>query len=368
MNTDKVLNNHTALFTSGKPRIICGVSFGSNKIEIHHKDLTKPVEELKFVVAYTGPHARWARMIQMQLASALESALPSINFTIELLLLTGDVNDVTQTLLNHKLLSGQAEAGHSFIVTPGWWESEVVHEARLIGAISVPQLFCVPGSPATLFEAGSGTVNDRRNFGGVYSWPTSPSHYVNNLRAIKPNMKKVCIAYSAHVEHGYMSRSMKYQAAALRNAFAEEGIMLVPHFWDHTNMGLLELTEKARKCDAVVTLHEPNAEMYHREVIDMCNFLKIPYCASELDSVHAGAVIGCGVTGGSFSAPLVSLVAEYLLNPSRGLNWETICIPEQPGAHLNELACEAQGITLNKEQEALFKMRSIHAPAEVKYS
>ncbi len=361
------MNTETKPFASTQPRIICGLSFGSNKIEIQHRDLSKPIDKLNFVIAYSGPHSRWAKMIELQLGCALESAMPTLEFTIELLLLSGSVNDVTDTLLNHTLLSGRTESGHSFIITPGWWESEIVHEARTIGAIGVPQLFCVPGSPATLFEQAE-SVSDRRNFGGVYSWPTSPAQYVNNLKAIKSGIKKVCIAYNPHLDHGYMSRSMRYQASALREAFAAEGIMLVPHFWDHKSMGLLELTEKARKCDAVITLHEPNAEMYHREVIDMCNTLHIPLCTSELDSVQAGAVLGCGTTGGSFSAPLVSLVSEYLMNPSRGFNWETVCIPEQPGAHLNERAREAQGVAFTKEQEALFQMRSIHAPAEVKYS
>jgi len=354
-------------FIANKPGIICGISFGSNKIEIHHKDLSKHVDKVNFVIAYSGPHARWAKMIEMQLGNALELAMPTLTFSIELLLLNGSTHDVTNTLLNHNLLSGQASSGHSFIITPGWWESEVVHEARTVGAISVPQLFCVPGSPATLFKDANTPAN-RRTLGGVYSWPTEPSTYVNNLKAIKPNIKRVCLAYNPYLGHGYMSRSIGYQASMLRAAFAAEGITLVPHFWDHQRIGLLELTEKARQCDAVITLHEPNAEMYHREVIDMCNTLHIPLCTSELDSVQAGAVLGCGTTGGSFSAPLVSLVSEYLMNPSRGLNWETVCIPEQPGAYMNEQAREAQGVAFTKEQEALFKMRSIHGPLDIKYS
>ncbi|MDQ5890695.1 MAG: hypothetical protein QG604_569 [Candidatus Dependentiae bacterium] len=348
--------------------ILHGLSMGSNILGV--RQISRgPDNIMNFYVVYSQGHLRWAEMIRQQLASSLESAMPQLKFYITTTTLPyGSKEQVINTLFSHDILSGSVkEPGHTFIITPGWWESQMIEYARSIGVLGLPQLFCLPTSPAELFHQAGQSSCDRSSLGGVYSWPADPQSYVDNLMAVKDGVKKVLVPYNITDGTDHMIQVMKYQMAELKKAFYANGIEVIAHRWTFDSMESFRLRTTLKSCDAVITLHEPTAELYSAELTALCKKVHKPHYASQLDSVYEGAAIGSGVFGGAFGPPLVSLVAQFLATPERGLGWQTVCIPPQSGAHINDNEREEQGIFFDKKQEALFRAKSIFGTHQTEY-
>ena len=120
---------------------------------------------------------------------------------------------------------------------------------------SMTHLFCVPGSPAQVF--GLSTRKSRNSgFLGVYNHPASSESYVRNIRAIKGEVKRVCLAYNDNLASPYLQSSVRCQVTALEIDFERAGIKLVKHPWSLTSMNADLLREKMASCDVLVTLNE----------------------------------------------------------------------------------------------------------------
>lgn len=169
-----------------KKAVLYGLSAGSNILGSRRFTVGNNDEILNFHIAYSVPHLRWAEMIRLHLGYHLESIMPSAQLNFNSIALHGEEADVHQTLLSHDVLSGSVKVpGHTFIITPGWWESEMIEYAREVGVIGVPQLFCLPSAPAPIFARQDHRHNgDRRSLGGVYNGPTAPERYVQDRKSV----------------------------------------------------------------------------------------------------------------------------------------------------------------------------------------
>ena len=302
-----------------KNAVLYGLSAGSNILGSRRFTVGTNDEILNLHIAYSVPHLRWAEMIRIHLGHHLESIMPSAQVNFNSIALYGEEADVHQTLLSHDVLSGSVKVpGHTFIITPGWWESEMVEHAREVGVIGVPQLFCLPSTPDSIFARQDQRHNgDRRSLGGVYNGPVDPERYVHGLRAIAPGVRRVCIAYNPNAESTHLGRVTRQQVKELKAAFAGSTIKVVLHEWTDNNMGYMTLFHKMQECDAIITLHEPTALLHNDGVLAICNRLGKPLYASELNSVYQGGAIGCGVSHAAFAAPTASLIRKYVTNPDR---------------------------------------------------
>jgi len=325
------------------------------------------------VIAHTEPHRRWAERLQTQIPSQLELVFANVGVEVKTLQMPSQISvgEATKTLTDYENAVthyGSADTpSYSFIVTPGWWETETVCYMQSENMLrSMTHLFCVPGSPAGVF--GLSTRKSRNSgFWGVYNSPASSESYLRNIRAIKGGVKRVCLAYNDGLASPYLQSSVRGQVDGLESAFEKADIKLVKHPWSLDSMNADLLKQKMETCDVLVTLNEPTAELFCRESTKLCMSLKKPYIPSELDSVAAGAVLGVGVFGGSYAAPLASLITRHILSPGIRLRTEVIGIPEQSGAHLNPHACESQGVKLTEEQETFFKMKNIFGNHPTEY-
>jgi len=325
------------------------------------------------VIAHTEPHKRWAERLQTQIPSQLQLVFPNMGVEVKTLQMPSEVSRTEAT----KILSdyentithyGSADTpSYSFIVTPGWRETETVCYMQADNLLrSMAHLFCVPGSPAEVF--GLSTRKSKNcGFFGVYNHPAKPESYLRNIRAIKGGAKRVCLAYNDTLASPYLLSLVRCQVDGLESAFEEAGIKLIKHPWSLTNMNADLLKQKMETCDVLITLNEPTAELFYRETTKLCMSLNKPYIPSELDSVAAGAVLGVGVFGGSYAAPLASLITKHIMSPGTRLRTEVIGIPEQSGAHLNPHACESQGVKLTEEQETFFKMKNVFGNHPTEY-
>jgi len=325
------------------------------------------------VIAHTEPHKRWAERLQTQIPSQLGLVFPGVGAEVKTLQVPSDlsVEQATRVFTDYEnsiTHYGSADTpSYSFIVTTGWGETEAVCYMRSKNMLrSMAHLFCVPGSPAAVFGLSS-KIPSNRGFSGVYNNPAKSESYLRNIRAIKSGVKRVCLAYNDELASPYLQSSVRCQVDGLESAFEKAGIKLIKHPWSLGNMNADLLKQKMETCDALITLNEPTAELFCDETTKLCMGMNKPYIPSELDSVAAGAVLGVGVFGGSYAAPLVSLITRHILSPGTHLRTEVIGIPEQSGAHLNPHACKSQGVELTEEQETFFKMKNVFGNHPTEY-
>jgi len=305
-------------------------------------------------IVISGPETReWAHKLNIHVTAECMALYPNCTVEIETLILDGSPEFMQQTLMSHRAINGNKKDRCSFIITPGYTETQMVTEMRKFYNLEITHVYCVQGAKSrSFFETQKGRS-------GVHNTPMNPTAYVHNLEALIPNLKTVCLAYSAYREQRDEYDSIQGQRRALKAAFSNKNIKVIEHVWDVGSFYQQELQELLPQVQALVTLDEPTVYRYREEIIDLCNAVKIPLCTSELDSVFAGAAIGCGITFDSFAKPVVSLLHDLMANDTDGYV-TSMQIPMQIGMRYNKRGMADQGIEISVNTETLMLMKSIY--------
>lgn len=347
--------------TSLTKNVFHGLSMGSRIFGPRKPRRVGPNNIMNFFIAYTRPHLMWTEGLKHGLTDALSTEMPQVQVNITSFVLPIDRGKALDTLHSHPVVSGTVkEPGHTFIITPGWSETMAVNHARARGVVGLPQLFCLPSSPTELFMAAH-QREDRAVIGGVHAWPTEPEKYIDLLTAVQTKkIAKVLIPINETDGTAHMIEIMRYQVAELKKEFALHGIEVATQRWSYANMERFHMLHHLKTCDAIITLHEPTADLHGKAITDLCTLVGKLHFASNLDLVYQGAAMGVGTFYSDFAKPLTALIAKYYASPSLGLEWETFCIPPQSGGRVNTITCESQGIELDRKQKTLLASASIH--------
>jgi len=335
-------------------------TLGRLKLAFEKQRKTKVTDSARMhcVIAHAPAHKKWAEHLKLQLDDSINDILPCMHLTIEPLCITGSLEEITQTITEYLLPYGPGHyPGHVFIVTLGWWESQMITAVKAKAELDIPQLFCVPGMPGQMFN-NEHSVLKPHLIGGVANTPMSPESYVHSVLGFDPEADWVCIAYDPNPSNEVLALHLKQQVADIEAAFRARKIVVERHHWSPDDVCYASLDGKLITADAVIVFQEPSIEAHRELLIHMCNARKTFICASELDTVLAGAALGCGITGAAFGIPLAGLIVDYVLNPAMGFGWAVHQIPEQSGMCFNEWAFGLQGVDLDNERMALLQMKS----------
>jgi len=343
-------------------KFLFGISLGSFKIKVFKEKPPKKQNSVHFIMAHGGEHRDWATHINAQLTESLHDIFPAIKITSSLVPVGETADDVRTALRKYNKKYKRKQADQTFLVTIGWQESQLISATNSHDTLPYPQLFCLPGSPGELLNE---VVKQKNNkfYGGVYCEHTSAQKYINSILSFKADATQVCIAYDPAPASDFLRAHITKQVQALEAACVLKGINVVRHCWSPTEGNFQKLRSILHDgADSVIILNEPAAFAHRKQLVLLCNALGKFICASELDSVFAGAALGGGVTGGSFGIPLASLITQYLIHNfslKTWAGWNVYKIPEQSGMRCNESVFGLQGIALSDEKEALLKMKSV---------
>jgi hypothetical protein len=328
---------------------------------------SKTINTLHFIMAHSKEHSEWAVNAKAQLIESLQDLAPWLTVSIDQLLVAGTQLEIMTALAEYQKTYTAREADKTLILTPGWWESQMVVLANANGVLPYKQFFCLPGGePSNFLRQTLMTNTDEAIIGGVYNMAMPSERYVQSIIGFRPHAKKVCIVYDPATSSDILRRTIATQVSELQDHFALAQIEVVLHHWTPEDMNVESLRRSAYGADSVVILNEPATAVHKRSLIGLCNAWNIFVCSSELDSVMDGAVMGCGVTGASFGIPLAALIVEYLFF-KRGLEqtmaWSLHRIPEQSGMRFNQWAFHIQGVKLSRDREELIYMKSVFDPS-----
>jgi hypothetical protein len=343
-------------------KFLFGISLGSFKVKAFKEKLSQKQNSVHFIMAHSGEHRDWATQVGAQLTESLHEIFPAIQVTTSLVSVGESADEVRVALKNYNQQYEKNKADQTFVVTIGWQESQLVSATNSYDILPYPQLFCLPGSPGELLNE---VVKQRNNqlYGGVYCEHTSAQKYINSILSFKSNTTQICIAYDPAPTSDLLRIHIAKQVAALEAACASKNIQVRHHHWSPAESNFTRLRGVLHNgVDSVIILNEPAALTHRQQLVLLCNAVGKFICASELDSVFAGAALGGGVTGGSFGIPLATLVTQYLIydfSLKKWAGWNVYKIPEQSGMRCNEWAFGLQGVVLSDEKDALLKMKSV---------
>lgn len=294
----------------------------------------------------------WAHRLRHHFMMEFNSLYPCAELELETVFVAGGPGEMQAALINHPLLKGNDAERFSFALTPGYTESMLFDEARFMLNVSLPQIYCVPGSLTAPFS------KVREGIAGVHNAMMHPQEYVDALKALVPDLKRIAIAYTAYVDHKDEQDMVQRQAKLISQAFVRAGVQVEKHLWDDKNMAEDDLKRLLMCVDALITVDDIAMQKHRSKVIELCNAYRKPLCSSELDSVFAGAALGCGITRDAFAKPMLR-VLHHMMFPRRRMV-ASVEIPMQNGMRYNLNGVITQGIILSDEDAALLRMKSIY--------
>ncbi len=293
----------------------------------------------------------WALGLRHTFEVEFNSLYPETELELETLFVKGSHGEMQATLAHHPLLVGNDSERFSFVLTPGYAESVLFDEIRFMLNLSLPQIYCVPGSLTAHF------AQVREGFAGVHNAMMYPQEYLDALRGLIPDLKRVCIAYTPYIEQREEEDMVKRQLGMLTRTFNRANIVVNKHLWDEKDIGEADLKRALKDNDVFITLNELAVHAHRKTLINLCNAYRTPLCASELDTVLEGAALGCGITRDTFAKPMLRVLHHMMFPRLRMV--PSIEIPMQVGMRYNLRAMAQQGIVLSDENAALLRMKSV---------
>jgi len=294
----------------------------------------------------------WALRLRHHFGMEFSSLYPQLDLELETIFVKGGHGEMQAALVNHPLLVGKDSGRFSFVLTPGYAEAMVFDEVRFMLQSTLPQIYCVPGSLTAPFS------KMREHFAGVHNAMMHPAEYIDALSALLPTIKTVGIAYTSYVEHRDENDHVQRQFRMLSEAFSRAGIEVVKHLWDAQDSNEYDLKRTLQVVDAFVTLDEMAVPVHREKLIALCNAYRTPLCASELDSVFAGAALGCGITRETFAKPMLRVLHTMMFPRNRLVS--SVEIPMQKGMRYNMNGMVAQGVVISDKSAALMRMKSVY--------
>lgn len=331
----------------GRKQRLCGVRIGSTvySLELQTKRVM-PVPHIAIVSSHhLGPWQQgFLQHFVQGLNSFYDQELPAYHQL---------VIKPRQELVQQVLLKAHEERSLTHVITMGWWHTSEVALWRHVLNLSFTHLYCLPGSPAELTERYAQMT-------GVYSEPASSLSLVHAIRAMMPGrVHRACVVYDASEQSPWQKDFMQQQFDEIAGHLRAANVFVDAHHWSHASHNLAALEDRIEGIDVIITLRDPAVSVHHEALVQLSERYRIPLCASELDSVAAGAAFGFGNAASYYSASLVSLMLSDMCKEKAENVVPAVQISERPLLRFNQCALDAQGIRLKEEMRTLLDMKSI---------
>lgn len=306
------------------------------------------------VIIHTEATAVWAEHIEREILSHDSSVFPQGSFTISRYEVSENKFTAYNDLMDHPTLFSHTRKP-SFIVTPGYWETALVDSAFSTTRYKVPHFYCLQG-PLDHVNLRSHESSQQRTISGVSQLPMPAHEYIAALQGLIPSIKRICIVRESDRDNALVAQRIEEMRAICEH----ESIEVIEHIWDVDDMREGVLASKLdMQLDAVVVLEGSAIDFHRHKIIALCNAKKVLLCASELDTVIAGAGLGAGLTNASYAIPLTRMITVHFLLHYAKILPEPYVIPQQPGMRYNMKAIDNQGVILTPQQSAMVRMQSV---------
>jgi len=298
-----------------------------------------------------------AAMFVERLSAHTEALLPWAEISASTVSLSSkSLSDNIRTLAWYESTTDAAmQLGNSFILTPGWVNTEIVLRARECSVLRSKQLFALSGDPSALVHYFEKSSSDG-SLGGVYGKPGKAERLYHILSAVC-QVQSVCLAFDPLLMSRIERETVESTVAEIKEFFAMHNTKVIVHNWVPEDSFLDNLERKLAQCNAVITLNESTALIHGQKVTELCNKLNKTHQASTLDLVFRGAAVGHGYSVADYCTYLGQIMSCALIDPLAGC--ETHVLPVREEGHYNYNAFAKQGIVLTKREEELLKMRSV---------
>lgn len=271
-------------------------------------------------------------------------------------------SDLHDRLLSHPLLNGPIEKQASHIISIGdWCSQEVARFREGHNRLHISQIFCTQSDPNSLDMRATGNTR-LPNTNGVYAVGVdSYAHQIRSLRSIRPDVKRVAIAYDPNGAYESLDMNLIEQSNRIVRECANQGIRAVKHHLSSQDKNLANLQDLVGHVDAIITLRDSTAYAQMENLISFCNSSGITLLTSELSSVYRGAALGFGNAPGAYVPHMIRLLVQERLSakkPLEKLPLETVKEVERM-TH-NKKSLSSQGVRLTDEQSDLLDMVDIY--------
>ncbi|MDQ5891043.1 MAG: putative tryptophan/tyrosine transport system substrate-binding protein [Candidatus Dependentiae bacterium] len=344
----KKQNAATRLFNQVLSLVTEVSSFYAHQASTHEPSLGSKVRGL---ILSSTENREWTYTSRERFIAEFGTAYPDTELELTTIYLNGNEFEMYSALLSHPAIAGEDKGRFSFVITPGYIETELMAEIREVLNLNLIQLYAVPGSMTIPF------LKPRRGLAGVHNTPMAATEYANGLRGLMPAIKKVCLAYTPDREQASENDSLKAQRRFVLLALARKGIRVVEHLWNFNHLYSDDLRTHLAWADALITLDEPAVSRHRAEIVALCDQEKTLFCSSDLDSVFKGAGIGCGVTKEAYVRPMIVVLHNLLTTDGYVKSYQ---IPKQVGLRYNWEAMLRQGLKLPDHIVALMQMKSVY--------
>ena len=316
-------------------------------------------QKAKGVLVVSEKNQRMAATLSRKFVMEFESTYRGSQIELETIMLTGDEILMQSALLQHPAITGSGRGRYSFIITPGYAEAEAVHTVIRVLGLKLVQLFCVPGGMEGTF------LNPRPGLSGVYNTPMPAHEYVDGLRGMRHDIKKICIAYKP-CDQPQEQKAVEGQYLRIKKLLHSLDIEVTTHLWSFKDAYERELRTQLRDCQVIITLDEPAIGRHRKLVRDICKETRTLFCSSELTSVFEGAGVGVGVTEDTYIYPMLPLLRDMLTMRHEVV--PSFQIPAQDGMRYNLRALERQGVQLTPLLRALLRMKAAEDESAIRLS
>lgn len=350
------------------PQSVVSFHFGNYRCQITKNTDLLPSQMPRFVIVHSPSHTSWAHSLATHLREEARSAFCSLEQAhVDHIMIQGTRPAMREALFSHQSIVGKKRERAAYIVTPGFWESQQVHDIRHTFGIDIPQIYCIPGGSKHAEFVG-GLDARSKDMSGVCSEPISYDRYFESLRALLPSLNKICLINDPGYSYEGMNSFVTEQRSLVYHAARAAGVKVEQYFWDEEDaIDEARLRAKVSEVDAVLTLRDPLVYRHHNKLMRICIDHKKPLCASELDSVFKGAAIGYGNAGSFYSKPIIDMIVDSTLNQKPLGQMKARTFAEQQRIRFNPETLLLQGIVLSKEKRALLEMSSVFDELSVDY-
>jgi hypothetical protein len=317
--------------------------------------------ELRAFVIYTEETIAHAHRVRQRCADEWRRIQPSVEAIFDLVLLPKTAEAAHSALLNAGVGTNVACSDAVAVITLGDWEADVLTTYRKNSGVSFSLFSCL----TTSFGRSEDDNSSRQNDCLIAATPASPDEYVAGVLSVKKDLKLVDLRTDSLTYSETFNKSIAGRADAFVAAFKAKGIKCLVRPWSLMTSGE-PTNEYLQDVDAVVVLEGPSVIRHRDKLIKTCERENALLCTTELDSVFAGAALGCGVSLESFVPPLVSSLSNFVMGVRSDV-MQQVTIPRQTGLRYNMRALQRQGVELSDEQRAALEMRSIYSSDVVDY-
>jgi hypothetical protein len=194
---------------------------------ISSSQIKKESDAFYGLIVHTEATEEWAQKIKQTILSYEDVVFPENSFLLSLTEISKNEFVAYNDLLSHPTFFSQIRKP-AFIVTPGRWETDIVHNALSLTSNPPAHFCCMHGKNVKDHTEGA-------PISGVLLEPARTSEYLDALQGLKPDIKNICLVK----EHSFgllsHQKTVEKQVNNIKKTFNTKGINTIEHTWCTNN-------------------------------------------------------------------------------------------------------------------------------------